>query len=262
MTLVLITGGSSGIGLALAEECARDGYSLILMGRNKERLARAAHGLTGRYGVSVKTIALDLSVAGGVNELVARLKREGNIPEILINNAGFGESKEFTECDWDWIHRMLGLQVTAFTQLTHLLLPEMLKCGRGKILNVASVVGFHGAPRMAVYAATKAYMISLSDALRTELSGTGVTVTTLAPGLTRTRFFDPSRLERRFWTAWTMMTAESVAKVGYRAMKRGKRLAVSGLLNRMYLFLIWLIPGELLIRLYASGRKRFFHPSQ
>ncbi|HEY1679017.1 MAG TPA: SDR family oxidoreductase [Candidatus Sulfotelmatobacter sp.] len=231
MSTVLITGASGGIGYELAKLFARDRHNLVLVARSADRLAQAAIELQ-KCGVTVKTVALDLGDPHAPKFLFDQLQRDGIAIDILINNAGFGAYGDFADMPDDEIQGQINLNITALTQLTKLFLPAMLTRRSGRIMNVASTAGFQPGPLMAVYYATKAYVISFSEAIANELHGTGVTVTCFCPGATLTGFArragnDQTRLFKQLGG----MSAEKVALDGYRAVMEGKTLAISGLHN-------------------------------
>lgn len=227
----LITGASGGIGYELAKLFARDHHNLILVARNGEKLAQVAAELQ-PSGIYVKTIALDLAEAGAPRALFDQVQQEGIRIEMLVNNAGFGAFGNFADMPEEEILGQIDLNITALTQLTKLFLPSMISRRSGRVMNVASTAGFQPGPLMAVYYATKAYVISFSEAIANELRGSGVTVTCFCPGATHTGFAqragtEGSRLFKRFGA----MTAEAVARDGYRALMKGRTLAISGRQN-------------------------------
>jgi short-subunit dehydrogenase len=231
MSTVLITGGSGGIGYELAKLFARDRHNLVLVARSGEKLTQVANELQA-HGVSVKTVALDLASPRAPKFLFDQLQREGVAIDILINNAGFGALGEFATMPEEDILGQIGVNITALTELTRLILPGMIARHSGRIMNVASTAGFQPGPLMAVYYATKAYVISFSEAIANELRHSGVTVTCFCPGATNTDFArragnDQSRLFKTFGA----MSAEKVAQDGYRALMEGRTLAISGLQN-------------------------------
>jgi short-subunit dehydrogenase len=228
---VLITGASGGIGYELAKLFARDHHNLVLVARSTDKLTQVAGELQER-GVRVKTVALDLAEPHATKFLFDQLEREGLAVDILINNAGFGAFGEFAQMSDDKILGQIALNITALTRLTKLFLPPMLARRSGRIMNVASTAGFQPGPLMAVYYATKAYVISFSEAIANELKDSGVSVTCFCPGATDTGFAqragnDKSRLFKQLGA----MTAEKVALDGYRAVMQGRTLAISGLHN-------------------------------
>jgi len=231
MSTALITGASGGIGYELAKLFARDHHNLVLVARSADKLAQVANELQAG-GVSVKTVALDLAEPPAPKFLFDQLQREGIAVDILINNAGFGALGKFAQMPDDQIFGQINLNITALTQLTRLFLPPMLARRSGRIMNVASTAGFQPGPLMAVYYATKAYVISFSEALANELKDSGVTVTCFCPGATHTGFAkragnDKSRLFKQLGA----MNADKVALDGYRALMEGRTLAISGLHN-------------------------------
>ena len=228
----LITGASGGIGFELAKLFARDHYNLVLVARSGDKLAQVGNELQRQFGISVKPVALDLSEAAAPQFLFDQLQREGITVDVLVNNAGYGKLGEFADVP---LHESLGqihLNITALTALTRLFLPAMIERRSGKVLNVASTAGFQPGPLMAVYYASKAYVISFSEALANELEKTGVTVTCLCPGATETEFArragnDGSRLFQKL----KPMSAAAVATDGYRGLMKGKTLVISGFRN-------------------------------
>ena len=229
----LITGASGGIGYELAKLFARDHHNLILVARSADKLAQVAAELQ-PSGVSIKTFALDLAQPPAPKFLFDQLQREDIAVDILINNAGFGTFGEFAQMSDDQIFGQIDLNITALTRLTRLFLPAMLARRSGRIMNVASTAGFQPGPFMAVYYATKAYVISFSEAIANELHGSGVTVTCFCPGATHTGFAQRAGTENaRLFKQLGAMKAEKVALDGYRAVMEGRTLAISGAHNWM-----------------------------
>ena len=231
MSTVLITGASGGIGYELAKLFSRDHHNLILVARSSAKLAQVAAELQ-PLGVTVKTLALDLAQPPATKFLFDQMQREGIAVEILINNAGFGAYGEFARMPEEEILGQLQLNITALTELTRLFLPPMVSRRSGRIMNVASTAGFQPGPHMAVYYATKAYVISFSEAIANELRDSGVTVTCFCPGATHTGFAQRAGTEHsRLFKRLGGMSAEKVALDGYRAVMKGRTLAISGLHN-------------------------------
>ena len=231
MSTVLITGASGGLGYEFAKLFARDHHNLALVARSGDKLAEVARELA-PTGVTVKTVSLDLAQPPAANFLYDQLQRDAIAVDILINNAGFGAFAEFAHMPEEQILGQIQLNITALTELTRLFLPAMIAGRRGRIMNVASTAGFVPGPLMAVYYATKAYVVSFSEAIANELRGSGVTVTCFCPGATHTGFAkragnDKSRIFRQFGA----MPADKVALDGYRALMEGRSLAISGLQN-------------------------------
>ncbi len=228
---VLITGASGGIGYELAKLFARDHHNLVLVARSADKLADVARELQS-FGVQVETVALDLTQSPAPKFLFDQLQREGLIVDILINNAGFGAMGEFATMPDSEILGQISLNITALTELTRLFLPGMISRRSGRIMNVASTAGFQPGPLMAVYYATKAYVISFSEAIANELRDSGVTMTCFCPGATQTGFAkragnDKTRVFKKFGA----MDAGKVALDGYRAVMEGRTLAICGIQN-------------------------------
>jgi short-subunit dehydrogenase len=245
----LITGASSGIGLELAKLFARDGYDLVLVARRREKLETLGEDLGRRHGIRFRAIAADLADPAAPAEIVRQLAAALVAVDIIVNNAGFGELGPFATTDLETERRMIQVNVTALTVLTKLFLPGMLARRRGRILNVASTAGFAPGPLMAVYYATKAYVISLSEALAEELRGSGVSVTVVCPGPTLTEFQAVAHMESaRLFRLPGVMDAGAVARAAYAGLMRGKRMVVPGLLNRALLLVIRLSPRGVVVR--------------
>lgn len=229
----LVTGASSGIGLDLARELAKNGHDVVLVARTASRLQGVAAELQ-KSGVTAQVIAADLSRPSEAEEIVSELKRRNLEIDVLVNNAGYGLTGPFAENDLQRELGMIQVNVVALTHLTKLLLRPMVARRRGRILNVASTAAFQPGPLMAVYYATKAYVLSFSEALADELRNSGVTVTTLCPGPTRTRFAEIAKMtESRLFTMMRPMSSEDVARAGYRGMMSGKRLVIPGAKNKL-----------------------------
>jgi short-subunit dehydrogenase len=230
MSTALITGASGGIGYELAKIFARDHHNLILVARSADKLAQVARELQA-HGVTVKIVALDLAAPIAPKFLFDQLQSEKISVDILVNNAGFGVHGQFAEMPEAEILGQLDLNIRALTELTRLFLPPMIARRSGRVMNVASTAGFQPGPLIAVYYATKAYVISFSEAIANELHGTGVTVTCFCPGATHTGFADRAGIEKSRLFQLGAMSAQKVARDGYRAMMRGRTLAISGAHN-------------------------------
>ena len=227
----LITGASSGIGLELAHLFARDGYRLVLLARNRNTLRQIGDDLQTRYSTTVRIAPKDLAHPATPAELYQELQEAGVLVDVLVNNAGFGLTGEFTSTDWTQEAEMLQVNMVAATHLTKLFLPQ-IRARQGKILNVASTAAFQPGPFMAIYYATKAYLLSFSEALAEELEGTGVTVTCLCPGPVKTNFQRRAYLEgTRMVTSPLLVDVRDVARIGYEGMERGKRIVIPGWKN-------------------------------
>jgi uncharacterized protein len=228
----LITGASGGIGYELAKFFARDHYNLVLVARSADKLQQLATNLQSQFAITAKTVPLDLEAAPAAKFLFDQLQREGIAVEILVNNAGFGAFGEFAQMPEEEILGQIHLNVTALTHLTRLFLPPMLARHAGKVMNVASTAAFQPGPLMAVYYATKAYVLSFSEALANELRGSGVTVTCFCPGPTNTAFAKRAGTESsRLFKHMGAMNAATVARDGYRGLIAGKTVVISGAHN-------------------------------
>jgi uncharacterized protein len=223
MSTALITGASGGIGYELAKLFARDHHNLVLVARSADKLAQVATELQ-THGVAVKTIALDLAEPPAPKFLFNQLHREGIVIDILVNNAGFGAYGEFAQMPESEILGQIDLNIRALTELTRLFLPPMVQRRNGRIMNVASTAAFQAGPMMAVYYATKAYVLSFSEAIANELRHTGVTVTCFCPGATHTDFAKRAGVENSRLFKVAAMSAEKVALDGYRAVMEGRTL--------------------------------------
>jgi len=246
----LITGGSGGIGLALAREFSRDGWNLVLVARDEARLRAVGNELKADW------IVADLAAPGATEVLFQETTERGIVIDALVNNAGFGLYGEFVNSDATAQLGMIDLNVAALTSLTRLYLPGMVQRGSGRVLNVSSTAAFQPGPLMAVYYATKAYVNSFSEALAVELDGTGVTVTTLCPAATATEFakraeMGPSRLFRG-----PLASAEEVARVGYRAMMLGQGIAVVGGPAKLFATVAKLLPTRIAARVAKRAQDR------
>jgi uncharacterized protein len=228
---VLITGASGGIGYELAKLFARDHHNLILVARSGDKLAQVATELQA-HGVTVKTVALDLAAPPAPMFLFDQLQREGVVIDILVNNAGFGAFGEFAQMPTDEILGQIQLNISALTELTRLFLPPMVQRRTGRIMNVASTAAFQPGPLLAVYYASKAYVLSFSEAIANELRDSGVTVTCFCPGATHTGFAKRAGTENsRLFKQLGGMSAEKVALDGYRAVMEGRGVSISGAHN-------------------------------
>src|SRR5258708_7931893 len=228
----LITGASGGIGYELAKLFARDHYNLVLVARSTDKLNQIAAELQSQFAVTVKPFALDLAAALAPQFLFDQLRREEVAIDVLVNNAGFGGFGEFADMPEEEILGQIHLNVTALTHLTRLFLPAMLARRSGKIMNVASTAAFQPGPLMAVYYATKAYVLSLSEALANEAAGSRVVVSCFCPGPTDTGFQKRARMESsRLFKKLRPMSAEAVARDAYRGLMAGRTVVISGMRN-------------------------------
>ncbi len=228
----LITGASSGIGLQLAYHFAHDGHRLVLVARNRAALRELGDQLQARYGVEVRISPKDLAHPSSPVELYQELQEAGIVLDILVNNAGFGVSGPFLRTDWNSEAELIQVNIVSLTHLTKLFLPQ-IRAREGKILNVASTAAFQPGPYMALYYASKAYVLSFTEALAEELSGTGTTVTCLCPGPVETNFQKRAHIgDTNLLRSPLLMDVREVARAGYEGMKRGKRLVIPGWKNR------------------------------
>ncbi len=253
----LITGASGGIGEALAGVFAANGFDLILVARGEERLRAVGEALAQRHGVRATAIAADLAVPDAAARLTGELQGRGIAVDVLVNNAGFATYGHFTELDRDRELRMIQVNIAALTELTHRLLPGMVERRWGRVLNIASTAAFMPGPLMAVYYASKAFVLSFSEAIGEELRGTGVTVTALCPGPTSTGFQARAGMEEsKLVRGRTIMDAETVARAGYAALMRGRPIVVPGLRNRLQALSPKLLPRRFIPGIVRNAQER------
>jgi uncharacterized protein len=239
----LITGASLGIGHELAKVFAENKFNLVLVARNEARLKQVAEELREQYGIETKFLAKDLSLASAPREIFDAL-RDTRI-SMLVNNAGFGWRGAFAECDLQSTALdMMHVNMDSLVALTRLFVAPMLARRHGRILNVASTAAFQPGPFANIYFATKSFVLSFSNALAEEMEGTGVTVTALCPGSTRTEFFERAGMQNLRRDA-LMMDAAVVARTGFRGMTRGKRVVIPGVLNKVMSTLANFVPTRL-----------------
>lgn len=239
----LITGTTSGIGKALADQFAQKGHALVLVCRDAQRLDRQKRAIESRFDVPVFTIACDLSDPWVPEEIMEALGKHSMEIEILVNNAGFNECGYFAETNLGREIQMIQTHVTATTSLTKRLLPAMIKSGAGKILNVGSTGSLVPCPKDAVYCATKAYVLSFSEALSAEFNGSGITVTALLPGATRPPLASNVGIDDGNRFTCGAMDTHRVATIGYRALMKGKRRVIAGTHNQMMLAVVRFMPA-------------------
>lgn len=245
--VALVTGASSGIGADLAREAARDGHDLVLAARRVAPMEALAHELEGQ-GAKAAVVAADLAQPGAAAALTAEIADRGLALDVLINNAGLGANGRFDASDPARNAEMLQVNVVALTELTRLVLPGMVSRRRGRVMLVASTAGFQPGPQMAVYCATKAFVLSFGEAIAYELRGTGVTVTALCPGATATNFSQVAETtETSLFKSRLVpvMTSAEVARLGYRGLKAGRRVVIPGWTNKLVAFSGRLSPGFL-----------------
>lgn len=248
--LALITGASDGIGFELAHLHAARGGNLIVVARNTAKLEALKHSLEKQYGVSVYVITQDLSLPNAATLLYNTVSSQGYKVDMLINNAGFGDFGSFSETSADKEEKMIQLNITTLTQLCKLFINDMKLRGAGRIMNVASTGAFQPAPFMAVYCATKAYVLSFTEAVNNELKGTGISMTALCPGPTTTGFEQAASMgESKLFKGPQVASAQSVAQYGYKAMMNRKTVAVHGWMNRLMVFSVRLVPRAMVVNI-------------
>jgi short-subunit dehydrogenase len=230
----LVTGASSGIGAAIARELASRGYSIALVARREERLRSLATDLASEHGVAAEAIACDLGDPDERDRLADELRGRGRSVEVLVNNAGFGHQADFATSPRERMVEMVRLNVEAVVDLTSRFMGPMVERGRGTVINIASTAAFQPLPGSAVYAASKSFVLSFSEAIRTELRGSGVTVTAVCPGPVKTEFTEVAGVggveERTPGAVW--MSAEDIARHAVDGAAKDRRVVVPGALNR------------------------------
>ncbi|MGD0337440.1 MAG: SDR family oxidoreductase [Bacteroidota bacterium] len=254
--VVLVTGASTGIGYELCKLFAHDRYDLVIVARDGKRLSQVASELCQEYGIGVYSIPCDLSVSSAAVTLYKKLKQKELTVDILVNNAGFGLSGSFSKTSLKDELAMIQVNITSLTHLTKLVLPGMIARKSGKILNVASTAAFQPGPLMAVYYATKAYVLLFSEALAREIQGTGITVSVLCPGPTRTQFQQRARIgQSRIIDTKLIMDATTVATAGYRGLMKGKTIIIPGLSNKISSQAHRLLPRKLVSKIVYTIQK-------
>jgi uncharacterized protein len=233
-SISVVTGASSGIGAAIAKELASRGHSVALVARREERLQTLATDLTSSYGVSADVIAADLSDPSERERLADELRGKGRVVDVLVNNAGFGHQADFATSPRERMVEMVNLNVETVVDLTSRFLTGMIDRGRGSVINIASTAAFQPLPGSAVYAATKSFVLSFSEAIRTELRGSGVTVTAVCPGPVKTEFTEVAGFggveDRTPNAVW--MSADEIAEHAIDGAVNDRRVVVPGALNR------------------------------
>ena len=244
----LITGASSGIGYELAKLFAKDGKNLIIVSRNKDRLEQVKTEIENKYGIRIEILPKDLSDPQAPLKIFSELEKEDIDVDVLVNNAGFGVFGLFSETDLQEEFEMIQLHISSLTHLTKLFLKKMLENKFGRILNVASLIGFLPVPLFSVYAASKAYTLHFSEALANELHGTGVSVTCLCPSPTDTLFNKRGNVENSKSAKGIMIDAATAAKAGYMALKKGRVITVPGIKGRALLIFARILSRNLLTK--------------
>ncbi len=244
--VALVTGASGGIGKAIAECFARDQVDLIISARNESALNQIAADWKVRYGINVTVITADLAKPDGADTLHRNVKQQGLSVDYLVNNAGYGSFGVFSDSSLETELGMMTTNMTALTVLSKRFLPDLI-ARRGRLMNVASTAAFQPGPYMAVYYATKAYVLSFTEAIAAELSGSGVSVTAFCPGPTRSGFQDNAEMNHSALVKdKNLPGAESVGALGYQAMMAGKRVYIPGLLNKIMAFSVRFTPRNVI----------------
>ncbi len=258
METALITGATSGIGLEVARLCVEGGYRTVLVARNTERLSAIQADFEKRRPGSVAAvIPQDLTKPGAVEAVVRELDKLGLTIDFLVNNAGVGMYGPYVKLDWARELEMIQVNIVALTGLTKYLLPGMVQRKHGKVLNVASTAAFQPGPLMSVYYATKAYVLSYSEALANEMRGTGVTITALCPGPTDTEFKKAANLEAsKLFSRGTVMDAAPVALAGFHGALSGKTLVIPGLYNSFMARTVGMMPRRLVTSIVRKMQER------
>ncbi|MDB5649181.1 MAG: hypothetical protein JWL62_701 [Hyphomicrobiales bacterium] len=254
-SVALITGASDGIGAELARVMAAKGHDLALVARQGEKLAAIASEIEATGSTRPLVIAVDLSRPEGIDQVQSALTDAGAVVEILVNNAGYGQLGSAVTLDAAGQLGIVDLNIRALTDLTLRLLPGII-ARRGRVMNVASVAAFLPGPYMAVYYASKAYVLSLGDALSQELKASGATLTTLCPGPTTTQFQTRAGMDPNMFERLGPMTARDVARAGYAGMMAGKRVVIPGFFNKATAVLVPLLPRSLLLMVVARLQER------
>jgi hypothetical protein len=241
----LVTGASSGLGADYARELAARGCGLVLVARREERLKQLASEIEGAHGVATRVIALDLGRPDAAETLHGRLRSEGVAVDVLVNNAGFGLYGPFLDTPWPRLHEMLELDVVALTHLTRVFAAEMAERGTGWVLLVSSIGAFQPTPTYAAYSAAKSYVLSLGEALASELRPRGVAVCTVCPGVTETEFLAVAGQSRSLYQRIFMMQSPAVVRSSLRALFAGRSSVVPGFSNKAAAFSMRLLPRRL-----------------
>lgn len=246
----LITGASNGIGLELSRIHACKGGDLVLVARNKSKLDELRNELEKEFKVTVYTIGKDLSVINAAQEVYDETNKQNIQIDILINNAGFGDFGLFAETDWNKELEMIQLNISTLTLFTKLYLQDMVKKRSGKIMNLASTASFQPGPMMAVYFATKAFVLSFSEAISNEVGNKGITVTALCPGPTTSGFQTAASMENsKLFSNKNLPTSNEVAIYGYNAMIKGKTVAIHGLMNNILAASLRFVPRAVVLKI-------------
>jgi uncharacterized protein len=257
MATALITGASLGIGLEFAKIFAAAKNNLVLVARNEDKLKSLSAELQNTYGITVKVIAADLSNMDEVQKVYDICKAENITIDYLVNNAGIGVFDFFVDADWNKTAQMIDLNIKSLTKMCRLFIPDMVARKSGKILNVASTAAFQPGPTMAVYYASKSYVLFFSEAIYNELQGTGVSVTCLCPGATESGFQQAAAMEEsNLVKGKKLPTSKAVAEFGYKAMMKNKMTVIHGLMNTIMATSIRFTPRKLVLKIVRKIQEK------
>ena len=252
----LVTGASAGIGRELAKEFAKADYNLVLVARTKDKLEQLAQEIKENNDVDILILQKDLLAKDSPQEIYDDLKEQGIRIDCLVNNAGFGNYGEFAKADIKKEIASIQLNIVALTELTWLFMQDMLELNQAEILNVASTAAFFSGPYMAVYYATKNYVLAFGEALSEELKGTGITISTLCPGPTYSDFQATANMENsKLVKGKKMMTSAEVAQIGFKGLKAKKAIVVPGLMNKIQVLAPRFLPRRLMKTILANMQK-------
>jgi len=249
---VLITGASSGIGRELAKLFAADGSDLVLVARREDMLNQLAEEIKSKHGVKVHVLPKDLSKRNAPKEIQSYLKKEKIQIDVIVNNAGFGFKGAFIELDTQAQMDMLQVNIAALTHLTRLFLPGIVERGRGGVINVGSLAGFQPGPNLAAYYASKAYVLSFTEALSEEITNPNIKISCLCPGPVRTEFGEKSSLDDSLLFKLSLMDVGPVTKAGYKGFRKGKVIVIPGIKQKIMPFLLRLTPRSVARKVVKS----------
>ncbi|MBD2200036.1 MULTISPECIES: SDR family NAD(P)-dependent oxidoreductase [Calothrix] len=249
MSAALITGASSGIGAVFAQELAKQNKNLVLVARSEEKLQQIAATLQAQYPISIQIIKQDLTEADAVNQIFSKLESQQINIDFLVNNAGFGEYGAFTQTQWERNQKMIQLNILALVELTYKFLPSMIRNNYGRIINVASIAAFQPMPYVSVYGATKAFVLSFTEALWAENQNTGVNILALCPGSTKTEFFQEAGWGQYSTNSSAYQNADeplTVVKIALKAIEQGNSYSVPGnFVNQIIVNIPRLLPRKM-----------------
>jgi len=254
-TWTLITGASSGLGTEFARQSAALGQNLILTARRNDRLEELKTELNALYPIQIEVIPADLANKNEVQRLISELKQKELFVETLINNAGFGAFGKFDLISAERMEEMIQVNITSLSLLTHALSTQMKQHKRGNILNVASIAGYLAGPYMAEYYASKAYVLSLTEALHEELIHDNIHVTALCPGPTKTEFFAAAGTKSSIFQNFLMMDAKGVCRIGLSSLAKNKAIAIAGFSNQMFVGILRFLPRTLATKIVGRSQQ-------